>query len=353
VVHPAAVRPLSGSATAIERILAEWLVAADPPALAIRTSGSTGEPKEVLLSRPAVIASATGAMSRLGGPGQWLLALPAHYVAGMQVIVRSLLAKTPPVLLADHPDLTAAASVMSSGRRYLSLVPTQLHRLLPDPTQAEALARFDAVLVGGSAVRQNLLDEARSHGVRVVTTYGMSETCGGCVYDGFPLDGVDVTIGSGGRIWIAGSVLFDGYAGRPDLTETVLRDGWLRTPDLGSVDPDGRLTVVGRADDVVVSGGVNVPVTAVEQRLQEHPAVTAVAVVGVPDGEWGERVVAVVVPREGSEVQLAELRDFVAERHAREWAPRELLLTSTLPLLESGKLDRLAIREALSGATHG
>jgi O-succinylbenzoic acid--CoA ligase len=179
----------------------------------------------------------------------------------------------------------------------------------------------------------------------VVTTYGSAETAGGCVYDGLPLDGVAVAIGASGRVRIGGPTLFEGYAGRPDLTAEVLVDGWFLTSDAGRLDADGRLQVLGRLDDVVVTGGVNVPAPAVAARLRQHAAVGAVEVLGVPDEEWGNRVVAFVVPAgAGPAPALAELRDWVAAAHPRSWAPRQVVLLDDVPLLANGKPDRLALR---------
>lgn len=342
-------RPLAGTPSGVQRLLADWLVADAPPPLTVLTSGSRGEPKEVALSASAVKASAHSAATRLGGAGQWVLALPVRYVAGMQTVVRSLLASARPVVLSDHGDLSSAVSALTHERRYLALVPTQLHRMLGSRRDTEALAALDAVLVGGAAAGRDLLDTAGAAGVRVVTTYGMTETCGGCVYDGVPLDGVEIALGDRGRVKLAGPVLFDGYVGRPALTAEVLRDGWLHTPDSGRVD-GGRLVVLGRLDDVVVSGGVNVPLAVVERRLLSHPSLSAVAVVGVPDAEWGARVVAYVVvePRADSP-SPAELRDFVGEVHPREWAPRDLAVVDALPVLASGKVDRQALLRGTAG----
>jgi O-succinylbenzoic acid--CoA ligase len=213
--------------------------------------------------------------------------------------------------------------------------------MLGSPAAVEALRRFDTVLVGGAAVESSLRQRAADAGVRVVATYGMSETCGGCVYDGMPLDGVAVAVGRDGRVRIAGPVLFDGYDGRPDLTAEVMRDGWFSTSDLGRLDDDGRLEVLGRVDDVVVSGGVKVPAAAVARRLREHPSLSAAEVVGAPDSEWGQRVVAVVVSRDAP--ALDELRDWVSAVHPREWAPREVVAVDEIPLLPNGKVDRLAL----------
>jgi O-succinylbenzoic acid--CoA ligase len=332
-------RPLTGDARDVEPLVAGWLAdeAAEP--LTVRTSGTTSGPKDVLLSARAVRGSAAATLTRIGGPGQWVLALPAHYVAGLQVITRSVLAGTSPVLLDEHPDLASATEAMTGSRRYVALVPTQLHRLLRSPREIEALASYDCVLLGGSASPQPLLSAALEAGVRVVTTYGMSETCGGCVYDGVALDGVAVALDADGLIRIGGPVLFDGYAGRPDLTAQVLYDGWFRTSDLGRLDDEGRLVVLGRGDDVVVSGGVNVSLAAVEARLRAMPGLGHSAVTSRSDAEWGAEVVAVV---EGDDGQpgIDAVRDFVAAELPRTWAPRHLIVVASLPMLDSGKVDR-------------
>jgi o-succinylbenzoate---CoA ligase len=338
VTSPPSPHPVQGSPREVEQLLQGWLLEDAPPALTVRTSGSTGGPKDVALSAAAVRASAAATLRRLGGPGQWVLALPARYVAGLQVITRSVLAETSPVVLDDHADLTDATAALTGERRYLAIVPTQLHRWMQIDTDVKALTQYDAVLMGGSAPRTALLDEALERGVQVVTTYGMSETCGGCVYDGWPLDGVAVALGSGGEVRIAGPVLFDGYVDRPDLTAEVLQDGWLRTPDLGRFDTDGKLVVLGRADEVVISGGVNVALPVVEARLAQMRGVDQVAVTSRPDPEWGATVVALVVSQHPP--GLDAVRDFVAETHPRSWAPRGLVVVDALPLLESGKVDR-------------
>jgi o-succinylbenzoate---CoA ligase len=224
-------------------------------------------------------------------------------------------------------------------------VPTQLHRLLDVPVAQDALRTFDTVLVGGAAVPQHLRRRAAEAGVVVVATYGMSETCGGCVYDGVPLDGVAVAIGTDDRVRLAGPVLFDGYQGDDEGTADALRDGWFHTSDLGRLDDDGRLEVLGRADDVVVSGGVNVPTGAVADRLAEHAAVSAAAVVGAEDHEWGHRVVAFVV----GDLSLDDARDWVAAVHPRTWAPRDLRRVDAIPLLPNDKVDRRRLEELASG----
>lgn len=334
---------MRGTAAEVLELLRAWDAdPEEPEPLVVETSGSTGEPKRVVLSRKAMRASTDATSRRLGGPGQWLLNLPPTYVAGLQVLFRSVRAGTTPVV---EDDVGTGAAAMTGQRRYVSLVPTQLHRLLDDPDAVAALRTFGTVLVGGAAVPAPLRARAADAGVTVVATYGMSETCGGCVYDGLPLDGVGVVVGSDGRIRLGGSVLFDGYDGRPDLTAEVLADGWFTTADLGRLDHDGRLQVLGRVDDVIVSGGVNVPGPAVAARLREHPAVRAAEVVGVPDDEWGQRLVACVV---GS-LSLDDARDWVGAEHPRSWAPRDLVVLDAVPLLPNGKTDRRALQELAGG----
>ena len=322
------------------RELDSWLAADDPGPWIVETSGSTGAPKRVALSRDAVLASVTASARRLGGSGRWLLALPPSYVAGVQVVCRSLVAGHEPVLLEDHGSFAEAAH----DADFVSLVPTQLHRLLE--TDADALRSFHTVLLGGGPMDPALRRRAEDAGVRVVATYGSAETAGGCVYDGYALDGVAVALDAGGRIRIGGPTLFERYDGDPAATRAVLVDGWFLTSDAGRLDEDGRLHVLGRIDDVVVSGGVNVPAPAVAARLREHPDVVAAEVLGVSDEEWGNRLVAYVVGvSTGSTTeQLDELRAWVAEAHPRSWAPRQLVVLDEIPLLPNGKPDRLALR---------
>lgn len=320
--------------------VASWLAAPDPPPWVVETSGSTGTPKRVLLSRAAVLASVRASARRLGASGPWLLALPASYVAGLQVVCRSLVAGHAPVLLDDHPGFAAAADALGDADRFVSLVPTQLRRLLD--TEAEALRTFHTVLLGGGPVDPALRARAAEEGVRVAATYGSAETAGGCVYDGYALDGVGVKVGRHGRVLIAGPTLFDGYDGDPAATAAALADGWFRTSDAGRLDEDGRLHVLGRLDDMVVTGGVNVPGPAVAARLREHPDVAAAEVLGVPDEEWGNRVVAFVVGR----LSLEDARAWVADAHPRSWAPRQLVTLEEIPLLDNGKPDRMRLRGA-------
>ncbi len=314
--------------------------------LVVVTSGSTGGGRGVLLPAAALRASGEATHDRLGGPGGWLLALPVSAIAGLQVLCRSLLAGTVPTVLGRGEPLAAAVARMPAGRRYAALVPTQLRRYLD--AEPGALRAFDAVLVGGAATDPALLARAGSEGVAVVTTYGMTETAGGCVYDGVPLDGVAVRSGGDG-IELAGPVLALGYRCDPAATAEAFGGGWFRTRDAGTL-AGGVLTVHGRLDDVVVTGGVNVAPQAVEGVLREHPAVADAVVFGRADDEWGQRVVAAVVAAPGADPALDQLRPWVAERLGAPAAPRELHRIPAVPTLHTGKPDRRGVAAALTGA---
>lgn len=311
----------------------------DPTAVVVSTSGSTGVPKGALLPVSALAASASATEERLGGPGRWLLALPAHHIAGLQVLLRSVAAGTEPEVIDlsggfDVAAFARATDALGGGRRYTSVVPTQLVRLLDQP---DALREYDAVLVGGAATPPALLERARGAGVRIVTTYGMSETCGGCVYDGEPLRDVRVRLGEDGRVHLGGPVVARGYRGLPDLTAQVFAGGEFRTDDVGEL-VDGRLRLRGRVDDVIVTGGLKVAPAAVEEVLTRLPSVREALVIGVPDEEWGAVVTAVVVPADATAPPtLDDLRAGFTDRAA---APRRLVLVDALPLRGPGKPDR-------------
>jgi O-succinylbenzoic acid--CoA ligase len=329
----------------------------DPTAVVVATSGSTGVPKGALLSAGALRASAEATARRLApGPGsqQWVLALPAHHVAGLQVLLRSVRAGTEPVVLAPgafSADAFVAATAATTGDQLLtSLVPTQLVRLLDAGEEAgAALARYSAVLVGSAATPAALLDRARAAGARVVTTYGSSETCGGCVYDGVPLDGVVPALEEG-RLTLAGPVLARGYRGRPG--HPAFAGGRFRTDDTAVLEdgPGGvRVRVLGRVDDLITTGGLKVAPAVVEEALATLPGVAEVVVVGVPDPEWGQRVVAAVVPA-GTAPTLEQVRARVTSAVARHAAPHQLLLLDRLPLRGPGKPDRTRLRTLAADA---
>ena len=436
---------------------------ADPTAVVVTTSGSTGAPKGALLPVSALVASADATRCRLtctGGlhphrsngrrrapapTGTWLLTLPGHHIAGLQVLFRAIAEGTTPVIMDTAGSFTTQAftgtvSRMPAGRRFVSLVPTQLHRILAEPEATAALATFSAVLVGGAATPQALVDDARQAGVPIITTYGMSETCGGCVYDGVPLDQVAVSIeddeprwdqatpwgwpqryphGSGahqanpslsaepaaqpadphpgdryprdppaadphlsgldaadrhaaglyaagldaadrhaaglypadarpGRVSISGPMVARGYRDMPrhpsfwhrpdDLHRTFITD------DLAVMNA-GRLSIVGRIDDVIVTGGVKVDPAVVETVLFRVAGVAQVVITGVPDDEWGTAVVAVVQPDAGTAPDLTTLRAAAVYAQGPAAAPKHLVLVDHLPYRGPGKPDRPAVRE--------
>nr|WP_315198515.1 AMP-binding protein [Actinomyces oris] len=358
--------------------------------LILRTSGSTtGTGRLIAMSAAALMASARATHARLGGPGTWLLALLAHHVAGLQILTRSLEAGTEPVVVDTSAGFspTALAEALSSARPstgaaasrlYVSLVPTQLVRVLQDPQARRALAEADAVLLGGAAADPALLARARGAGVTVVTTYGMSETGGGCVYNGRPLEGVEVTIQApdaegAGRILISGPVLAEDYlqppshspadspagspGGRSDDGGGFHRSGARRvlaTSDCGRLHPDGRLEVLGRLDDVIITGGVKVEPRHVEEALTGIDGVAEACVVGLPDEQWGSRVVAAVVlepvgqPGRSKRWDGAALREAVRARLDGAHAPKRVVVLEALPLRPSGKVDRREVARLLA-----
>ncbi|MBT1636656.1 AMP-binding protein [Clavibacter michiganensis] len=344
----------------------------DPPpveverrvALVVETSGTTSRPKRVALSSDALLASAAASQTALGAPGQWILALPTHYIAGLQVLVRSIAAGTAPAVLAPgsfDPRAFAdlAASMDARLARYTSLVPTQLHRLVEaadggaagdDARRVrDAVRRLDAILVGGQATPPHLVDRAAALGWRVVRTYGSSETAGGCVYDGVPVATAEVAVVDG-QVELAGPMLAEGYLGDPGATEAAFgeHDGrrWYRTGDGGAL-VDGVLRITGRLDDVVISGGEKLRLAAVEEAVRSLAAWDArlgeaVAVPGEHAG-WGQRPV-VFVPG-AVDPQLAErVRRELAARLGRVAGSTAVRGIPEMPTLPSGKPDRRALR---------
>lgn len=427
--------------------------------MVLRTSGSTtGTGKLVGVSMDALVASARATHKRLGGPGIWVLALPAYHAAGVQVLVRAAVAGThvfnaykeggfDPQHLAQVIDAACVAAADcdagssfdddavsscaggvggeaegalaadDSGRAcpvYTSLVPTQLRRALDDEQLRGALARLDAVLIGGAAADAQLLEQAKAAGIRVVTTYGMSETCGGCVYDGQPLPGVSMDVDQAtGAIWLSGPMLATGYLGdeertrrcfvsRPQAGEGTSGVGgtasaaesakagaagagteagatrpgaetgpgtgsdagageparrWFITSDRGHI-VDGRLQVLGRLDDVIISGGIKVEPGPIEALLALNPLVSECAVVGLPDLQWGQVVTAVVVPasmpglgRVDEGAILAQIRVYLEQKLSGAQCPKQVLLADALPYKGIGKVDRRALAQSLARIT--
>jgi len=322
----------------------------------VTTSGSTGRPKRVRLSGAAFRASAAAAAEALGEPGEWVLALPEHYVAGMNVLARAAHWGRVPRTAVGGPRFSALgfAAVVAgiSGPRYTSLVPVQLERLLDSAPGLEAIRGFDRVLLGGQAPAPALLNRARAEGVAVTVTYGATETCGGVIWDGLPIGGSATRLVDG-IVHLAGSSLADGYvdeAGEPDPARTaeafVELDGrrWHRTSDHGELRA-GRLTVLGRADDLIITGGVKVSLVEVEHAVRELPGLGDAVVVGVERGAWGVAPAVVTAGREAPELEA--VRGAVGERLGPAARPVALRRLPEIPMLDSGKPDREAIRRLL------
>ncbi|MGO2597186.1 AMP-binding protein [Microbacterium gubbeenense] len=323
--------------------------------IVLTTSGSTGVPKSVALSRSALISSAMATAARIG-EGHWLLPLSGGYIAGVQVMVRALVAGRDPAVLAGRFSAEAfahAASGMRSfadGRRvptYTSLVPAQLQTLVEagehDAGVAAALASFEAILVGGQRLPDPLRERAIALGARPVRTYGSTETSGGCVYDGVPLDGVSVQVADG-ELRISGPNLADGYLDDPERTAATFVAGadgsrWYRTGDAGSVT-DGTVAVTGRIDNVIISGGVNVSLDRVEHVVRE--LLPDAVVVAAPHERWGETPVIVTT---GSADVLEVARAAVEREIGKPARPDRIVTIPDIPRLPSGKPDRRAIRE--------
>lgn len=403
---------------AFEQLLGGYAAGAgagvEPIALVVGTSGSTGTPKRTALTARALAASAVATERFFGSnsdaASQWLLALPAHYIAGAQVLARSVLAGTAPVIARSviepvhfSPEVfLQAVEHMSSARRFISLVPTQLHKLLEsadaDPHLGaeihEALGSFTGILLGGAPASADLLAAATTLGLNTVTTYGSAETAGGCVYSGSVLPSVRVELVPEegmpavpdiegkpaneesvqvGRIWISGAHLASGYIGDAARTAEhffTAADGtrWYRTDDYGLLAPDSnencsepRLQVLGRSDDVLISGGVKISARAVATVLEEHPAVREACVIGLPDARWGTAIAAAVtlVPSADAaatstqnrpdlnEELSALLRARCAEKLGAPAAPKQLSILPDFPLTSTGKPDRAEIYSIL------
>lgn len=313
-------------------------------AVVVETSGSTGRPKRVALSADALLAGAAASDSLLGGPGQWLLALPAHYIAGINVLVRSLAAQTVPVVMSADgftaERFVRVAEDLDAPTRFTSLVPAQLARLVEADFALDTLRRFDRILVGGQAAPLALIERALELGINVTRTYGSSETSGGCVWDGLPIGNTEVAIVEG-RVELSGSVLAEGYLDDPERTAAAFREAdgrrWYRTDDTGSL-VDGVLHVTGRVDDVIVSGGVKVSLAEVESVVRALPGLGDAVVIAEDHAEWGQ--VPVVVG--SGPAELDRVRDAVRSRLGKAAAPARLVVVDAVPMLESGKPDRVA-----------
>lgn len=295
-------------------------------ALGVYTSGTTGTPKLVGLTAANLIASADASLHRISAAtgSTWSVKLPLNHIAGVQVLIRCI---------------RNQGTIVQSNADYTSIVPTQLFQALAGSPLLEELQHAKAVLVGGGRIDEGLLAQARDAGINVVTTYGMSETAGGCVYDGAPLDGVTVDVVNE-RIQIQGPVVALGYLNDERATREHFVDGWFITNDRGIVE-NGKLRVLGRIDDVIVSGGENISLVEVEEKLRQHPDISDAICVGIEDHEWGERLVAAIVCT--TPVTLEQVRDFMGEK--RFTAPREVVVVPELPRTSLGKPNRDAVRK--------
>lgn len=308
-------------------------------AVVVETSGSTARPKRVALGADALLASAAAAESALGGPGDWALALPLHYIAGINVVVRAIATESD--FTADEGGFDAGRFIESlAGVKYTSLVPAQLARLV-ELEDIEPLARLDRILIGGQAMPTSLAARALELGLNITRTYGSSETSGGCVWDGVPIGNTEVRIVDG-RVELSGSVLAHGYLDDPARTAAafVEHDGkrWYRTDDSGRLI-DGVLSITGRVDDVIVSGGVKVSLAEVEAAVRGMPGLAGAVVVAAEHPEWGQTPVVVTEV----EIALAAVRDVVGLALGRAAAPTRVVVVPSIPLLSSGKPDRLSL----------
>ncbi len=306
----------------------------DNVALIVESSGSTGTPKRIELSLPALMASAEASLQRIGGPGQWLLALPANYIAGAQVLIRSLVSDTQPVLMNTGVSFSAesfvrSALMMSGARRYTSLVPTQLNLLADaannDAAVLTALKSFDAILVGGQAPRAATLEALRKHGVNIVVTYGMTETSGGCVYDGVALAGVSVGLGDGEQIFVGGATMANG-----------LNDPF-ETNDIGFIDSDGKLVVSGRRDRVINSGGLKLSLDLVEEWARSQPNVLDAVALPLENAKYGDSFICWVVIEEPDKNDIDH--DLAVEALGKVASTAVWANVEALPLLPNGKTD--------------
>lgn len=357
-------------------------IAADPHFfdgvdLVLETSGSsTGTPHLVGISTQALLASASATHAALDGPGTWILALPTHHIAGAQVLLRSTAHDFPPRIVDTSAGFSPAAllpairgaTAHEGVPAYLSLVPAQLRACLADAEVSSALATLSAVLVGGQGVSPALLDEARERGIRVHTTYGMTETSGGCVYDGVPLEGVEVRLVTDSgvpRLAIRGPMLMTRYLDGDSPFIDIDGQRWLLTGDTGWIDEDGRVHITGRVDDVILSGGLSISPREVEDALTHLPGIQEAWVGAVTDDQWGQVVAALLVPHPDEDIDINEgtpravsdplaswcstVRAACATRIDPKHTPRIIAVTDALPLAGSGKVDRREAARMLEG----
>jgi O-succinylbenzoic acid--CoA ligase len=322
--------------------------------LVVATSGTGGHPKLVELSRSAITAALERSFAALHPPGDgsaleplepWVCCLSPAHIGGMLVLLRHVVSGAPVTVL-DRLGLEPLDPLdpMRSGPigAHVALVPTMLHRLVEAGAD---LSRYGILLVGGGGLDAGLKEQAAARGGRVVSTYGLTETCGGIAYDGRLFEGIRARIATGGGIELEGPTIMEGYRHDPAATAAAFTlDGWLRTGDVGDMQEEGRLRVEGRSDEAIRTGAETVWPQEVEVALRDHPRVKDVVVAGRPHTEWGQQVVAFVVPTTSEDPPtLEELREHAAERIARFKSPRALVLMTEIPRTSSGKIRRRAL----------
>ena len=354
-----ALRPTALVDAGGRRRLADGVPVAAGVAAVVATSGTTGDRKGVELTFSGLAASGRAVNAAVHGDGHgWVCCLPLHLVAGLAVVGRAWTTGTAvtalpgfdPAALADLVGHRAAGGPTGGRPLFVSLVPTMLRRLLD--TAPDTAGGFGHILLGGGSIDPALLARTRAAGATVSTTYGMTETWGGIVHNGHPLAGVELRLDNGdaagapggdgtGEILVRAPMLMRGYRLWPEGTAAAVdADGWYRTGDLGRFDAAarGRLWVVERLGDVVNTGGVKVSPTEVERVLAAHPAVADVCVAGRPDPEWGQRVVAFVVPAPAADPPaLEDLRAFARRELAAPKLPREVVVVPAIPRTPGGK----------------
>jgi O-succinylbenzoic acid--CoA ligase len=313
--------------------------------LVISTTGSSGVAKAVGLSASALLSSARASNKALGAQAgnTWSLLLPLTHIAGINVLIRALELGTQVIDLREHNGPYPRAD-------FTAIVPTQLFKALNgDDHLLKHLTDAQAVLVGGAALTEDLHLRATKAGINIVVTYGMTETSGGCVYDGVALDGVEVAITAEGRIAIKGPVLAQTYLGAEALWDSLCKDGWFLTSDLGRID-NGKLVVEGRSDDVIISGGENISLSAIESSLHAHFPQTTFAAFTVKDAQWGQSLHVAIA---GSSAPTDdEISQYLSEQFGDFTKPKGYLHIPELPLIGIGKVDRKKLAELSMEAPH-
>jgi O-succinylbenzoic acid--CoA ligase len=297
----------------------------------VATSGSTGTPKEIALTASALLASAAASNKYLKAAkgDTWSLLLPLTHIAGINVLMRAKQLGTEPLDLRNHVGEYPHAD-------FTAIVPTQLFNALTEnPALLKHLQEAKAVLVGGASLSEELRAQGVAAGINIITTYGMSETCGGCVYDGVALDGVAFEITTDGRIKISG----------PILADVKKENGWFVTQDLGKI-MDGKLQVIGRSDDVIISGGENISLSAIEAAINKEYPDLLVAAFATPDSKWGQALhIAVQSQDENIKSELSEVLVNSIGKHVK---PKRVLLLDKLPQIGVGKVDRISLAKMVS-----